>query len=224
MELATQALLDGEGEGLILRAREQIAGRGRQGRLWRSPPGNLYLSILIDPAPRLAETANLSFVAGLAVWRAVSDLLPGAGLRLKWPNDLLLDGAKLAGLLLEVPYAGKPAILGLGLNLQTAPTDTPYPATSLPLRATGPVGRDEALEVIALRLAETLRQWRQDGFGAIRADWQAAAHPIGTPLTVRLGPETTLSGHFDGLGDDGHLRLLTAEGVHAIPAGDVLLA
>ncbi len=224
MELATQALLEGEGEGLILRAREQVAGRGRQGRPWRSPPGNLYLSVLIDPAPRLAETANLSFVAGLAVWRAVSDLIPGAGLQLKWPNDVLLDGAKLAGLLLEVPYAGRPAVLGLGLNLRTAPTDTPYPATSLPPRPTGPVGRDEALEVIALRLAETLRQWRQEGFAAIRADWQAAAHPIGTPLTVRLGPDTTVSGRFDGLGADGHLRLLTADGVRAIPAGDVLLA
>ncbi len=224
MELATQALLEGEGEGLILRAREQVSGRGRQGRLWRSPPGNLYMSVLIDPAPRLAETANLSFVAGLAVWRAVSDLVPGAGLRLKWPNDLLLDGAKLAGLLLEVPYAGKPAVLGLGVNLRTAPTDTPYPATSLPPRPTGPVDRDEATEAIALRLAETLRQWRREGFASIRADWQAVAHPVGTPLTVRLAPETVLTGTFDGLGEDGHLRLQTAEGLRAIPAGDVILA
>ena len=224
MELATQALLDGAGEGFIIRAREQVSGRGRQGRVWRSPAGNLYMSILIDPAPTLAETAQLSFVAGLAVWRAVSDLAPGAGLTLKWPNDLLLDGAKLAGLLLEVPYAGRPAVLGLGINLRTAPTDTPYTATSLPLRATGPVDRDEATEAVAFRLAETLDQWRREGFGAIRADWQAVAHPVGTPLTVRINPESPITGTFDGLGPDGHLRLKTSEGIQQIPAGDVILA
>ncbi len=224
MELATQSLLDGAGEGLVIRAREQVSGRGRQGRPWRSPIGNLYLSVLIDPAATLAQTAQLSFVAGLAIWRAVSDLAPGAGLQLKWPNDLLLDGAKLAGLLLEVPYAGRQAVLGMGLNLHTAPTDTPYPATSLPSRATGPVDRDEATEVVLLRLSEALGQWRRDGFDAIRADWQAAAHPIGTPLTVRVTPEAPLTGTFDGLGVDGHLRLKTADGIRQIPAGDVVLA
>ncbi|WP_156994926.1 biotin--[acetyl-CoA-carboxylase] ligase [Elstera litoralis] len=224
MELATQALVEGAGEGLVIRAREQVSGRGRQGRVWRSPVGNLYMSILIDPAPTLAETAQLSFVAGLAVWRAVSDLAPGAALQLKWPNDLLLDGAKLAGLLLEVPYAGRPAVLGLGINLRTAPTDTPYSATCLPPRATGPVDRDEATEAVTLRLAETLGQWRREGFDSIRRDWQSVAHPIGTPLTVRLTPETPIQGSFDGLGPDGHLRLKTAEGVRQIPAGDVILA
>lgn len=182
------------------------------------------MSVLINPAATLAETAQLSFVAGLAVFRAVGDLTTGAKLQLKWPNDLLLDGAKLAGLLLEVPYAGRPAILGLGVNLRTAPTDTPYPATSLPPRATGPVSRDEATEAIVLRLAETLDQWRRDGFGAIRDDWQAVAHPIGTPLRVRITPESALTGTFDGLGVDGHLRLRTEDGVKPIPAGDVILA
>ena len=122
--------------GTLIWARQQTAGRGRRGRAWQTPPGNLCFSLLLRPAVTPAVAATLGFVAGLALATAIDQLLPaGRRSELKWPNDLLVEGRKLAGILLEAGASGPSRldhlILGIGVNVVAYPTDLPYPATSL---------------------------------------------------------------------------------------------
>jgi BirA family transcriptional regulator, biotin operon repressor / biotin---[acetyl-CoA-carboxylase] ligase len=207
--------------GTVVTAREQTAGRGRRGRYWASPPGNAYLSILLRldlPPPRFAE---LGFIAALAVADAVDAYLPGrAGL--KWPNDVLVDGAKISGILIE--HADAAAIIGIGLNVLHVPERTPYPVASL-RNLRGP-DMGEAAEVDAARgvlldaLAQRLDVWQRDGFARVRTDWLGRAHPAGTRLHVSAS-DGAIEGRFVGLADDGALLLDTAGGLCRILVGDV---
>lgn len=195
-----------------MRAERQTAGRGRQGRGWVSPPGNLYASTLVRLRPGDPPAQTLALVAGLALHDAV-----GIG-TLKWPNDLLVDGAKLAGILLE--RAGEAVVIGFGVNVAHPPA-LDRPTTSLADRG---IGLDAA--ALLVRLSETvaarLADWRGHGAAGIADDWLAAAHPRGTELTVHLPDAARLTGRFEGLGVDGALRLRLASGeVRAIHAGDV---
>ena len=206
---------DGAPEGLWLRAGRQAGGRGRQGRIWLSPPGNFYASTLVrlhagdPPAPTLA------LLAAVALHEAVS--LYAEGVRIKWPNDLTAGGAKLAGILLE--RQGDAVIAGFGVNLMHQPELPGRAVTSLKaLTGTAP---DAAVfaETLAEIFARWLTRWRHEGHEAILAAWRAAAHPIGTALSTSEG-----KGRFDGLDGDGALRLRLADGsVHTIHAGDVFL-
>ena len=134
-EACRRRALQGEPAGLVIRADLQTRGRGRRGRDWVSPPGNLYASILLQPGRPAAEVATLGFVAVLALGDAVQAILPPtAQVAHKWPNDLLLNGRKASGILLEtqvVPGAGAFVILGVGVNIVSHPDDTPYPVTDL---------------------------------------------------------------------------------------------
>lgn len=213
----------GESEGTWLMADRQTAGRGRLGREWVSPPGNLYASTTVriragDPPP-----PTLALVAAVALEQLVSALVGPERVKLKWPNDLLVGRAKLSGILLE--RVGDAVVIGVGVNLAHHPALSERRTTSL--AAEGAVAPEPMafLREYADAFAHWLARWRQEGLSAIRSRWIARAHAKGTPLSASLGEAGTLTGLFDGLEDDGALRLRLADGgIQIIRAADIALA
>jgi BirA family biotin operon repressor/biotin-[acetyl-CoA-carboxylase] ligase len=214
-------------EGTLVWALEQSQGRGRQGRVWASPPGNFYASIVLRPAARPEAAAQLGFAAALAVREACIDFAPDAAITFKWPNDVLLAGRKLAGILLESQMRGDGRIdwlvAGMGINLVTYPLATEYPATALSAEGVE-IAPDAMLGAVARRFLAWYQRWceRRD-FTPLREAWLRHAHGIGEALRVRQ-PNGQLSGRFAGLGGDGALLLDTAEGSRRIEAGEVFPA
>lgn len=210
-------------EGSWLVADRQTAGKGRQGRKWFDGAGNFMGSTVVrlnsrDPAP-----ATLALVAGLAVYEAVLPMLPDpSALRLKWPNDLILGAAKLAGILLE--REGEAIVVGVGVNLAAGP-DLPDRQT-VALSAFGPTpDRDLFAQGIAAAFDRELERWRTYGVEPLTRRWQTVAHPQGTSLVVQPPGETLLHGEFAGLSAEGAMRLVLADGTtRVIHAGDVMLA
>jgi len=226
MDECRRLAAEGAPEGLLVWSLEQTAGRGRRGRSFMSPRGNLYLSLLLRPAGSAAGGAQLGFVAAVALAEAVAGLVPDgkSRLRLKWPNDLLIDRAKASGILLE----GQPApdgsldwiILGIGVNLASHPTDMPYPATSL-AAAGSRAGPAELLGGFAARFVRWYERWKSAGFHPVREAWLARAAGLGEPITVRL-PRETLEGRFADLDETGILWLeLAGGGRRAVATGDL---
>ena len=210
----------GAEEAFWLRAERQTAGRGRQGRAWTAPPGNLSASTLVRLRPGDPPAATLALVAAVALHEAVGVF--GVETQIKWPNDLLVSGAKLSGILLE--RSGDAVVIGTGVNLAHHPDLPDRPTTSLAAHG-AMVGPDACLDVLAEAFARWLAHWRGEGIAAIRAAWLAAAHPIGTALTVRPPDGSAYDGLFDGLDPDGALILRLAGGQrHVIHAADVFLA
>ncbi len=212
----------GETGPLWITARTQTAGRGRRGRGWVSEPGNLFATLLLtDPAPP-GRAAQLSFVAALAVHEAIASLAPALAprLTLKWPNDVLCGGAKVAGILIEAEGV-RPLIVavGIGVNCRHHPAGTDHPATDL--AAAGAALAPEALfEALSGTMARRMAEW-QGGFTAIRAAWLDRAGPLGGELKVRLGARE-LVGRFEGLDEAGRLALRLADGRReTIAAGEV---
>ncbi len=208
-------------------AESQTGGRGRHGRVWFSPPGNLYASLLLtDPCdPALAP--QLGFVAGVALVSALRDLLDGdERLQLKWPNDVLFAGAKLAGLLLEsamMPGGRFACVIGFGVNCRSHPDGLAYPAAHLADAAGRSIDPDDVLVRLGPQLEANLALWRRGaGFPAVRSAWLALAAGLGDTLTVR-GSSRTVTGLFSSLDSTGRLLVETTEGCVAIDAGDVLL-
>jgi len=207
---------------LWITAREQTAGRGRRGRTWTSEPGNLYATLLLtDPAPP-ERAAQLSFVAALAVHDAVAARAPalGAQIAFKWPNDVLLGRAKLAGILIEAEGT-RPLLVavGIGVNCRHHPPATEAAATDL--AAAGAAVTPEALfEALSRAMLDRLREW-EVGFAGIRAAWLARAHGLGGELRARLGARE-LDGRFETLDASGRLILRLADGsAETIAAGEV---
>jgi BirA family biotin operon repressor/biotin-[acetyl-CoA-carboxylase] ligase len=217
-DAAIEAAQRGESRIAILAAR-QTAGRGRDGRVWRAPEGNLNLSVVFRPGAIPPVPARWSLMAGLAVHDAAAAVLPApAGLMLKWPNDLLLAGAKLAGVLIDSALTPEGqldwVVIGIGVNIAQAP-DLPDRATTC-LAAHGAGITPQALATILLdaldrRLAADLAE--------IRASWLARAHPPGTSLRAQLGSHV-IQGVFEGLAPDGSLML---QGHPPLAFGDVTL-
>jgi BirA family biotin operon repressor/biotin-[acetyl-CoA-carboxylase] ligase len=208
-------------EGVIITAEAQTAGRGRQGRDWVSPAGNLYASFLIEAPEPMSASPQVGFVAAVALVDAFAT--PGVRLRCKWPNDVLAHGAKLSGILPEL--AGTWIVLGIGVNLQPVSVVSDYPVTSLAEQGLR-FSPDRALAAVSGALASRLAQWRSEGFGTIAAAWSAVGPARGEPVTVRLpGPGSkVVSGRFTGLDGEGALMLDTDTGPRRILAGDVLFA
>lgn len=221
---------------LAVLAAEQTGGRGRHGRSWASPPGNVYLSVLLRPGPDWPFLPSLSLVAGLAVAEAVEALAAGraAGrLAVKWPNDVLLDGAKLAGILLEseMPADGAAPwlIVGIGINVARHPgSGTRYAATSLAAAGVAPGGPpDEAVDAVAAAVLDAflarLATWRRDGLAALSAPIEARLAGRGRPARVEQGA-AAFDGTVLGIAPDGALRLRLADGSERrVTAGEVSL-
>ncbi len=216
----------GAAEGLAIQALRQSAGRGRQGRGWDSPAGNLYISVLLRPAVPLREAPQWSFVAAVALADTIKTLLPEAAkLTLKWPNDLLLDGAKAAGILVETGVVPSHTLdwicIGMGVNIATKP--------SLPDRATACLAEylpdPPAPEVLAARLLQNLAHWHDlrlaQGFAPIRDAWLRHAPAMGAPVSVKRDG-ALIEGNFAGLSPEGGLLLAKANEVQLILAGEII--
>lgn len=218
----------GAGEGVIVIAGEQTAGRGRQRRVWASPPGNLYLSLLLRPDRPLGTALQIGFVAAVAAAEALAAFLPAAAdVRLKWPNDVLIGGRKVAGMLLEADCSAGGAVnwiaLGLGINILSHPpaATTSYPPTSLTAEGASATA-DEVLAAFGSAFLAGYQRWLESGFAAVRQAWLARAFARGGTVDVRLDEATTVRGRFLDLDGDGALLLETDDGrQRRITAGDV---
>ena len=215
---AAQRADAGAPEGTVVWSREQTGGRGRRGRHWASPVGNLYTSTILRPDCPAQRAAELGFAAALAV----ADIVPaGREVRVKWPNDVLVDGGKIAGILLEsaIGQTGQVqhVVAGIGVNVGFAPQlpEMRYPGSALG----GSV--EAALEKLAAALAARLAEWRREGFETVRAAWLAKAGPLGAEVDVKLG-EGLVRGRFAGLDREGALLLDTATGPRKIVSGELL--
>ncbi|HEY1385722.1 MAG TPA: biotin--[acetyl-CoA-carboxylase] ligase [Dongiaceae bacterium] len=212
--------LAGEDAGLVIRADRQTAGRGRRGRSWVSPAGNLYASLLLRPARPVSEAAALGFAAVTAIGDVAESLLPSAAqVRHKWPNDLLINGRKACGILLEAQPGF--VVLGIGVNLASHPADTPYPATHLLAEGAAPIAPQALLDRFLAAFGPLYETWAVNGFAGLLPTWRRRAAGLGAPIEVRLERET-LIGTFRDLEPDGTLRLVLSDGTERrIAAGDV---
>ncbi len=215
----------GAGEGHWILAARQTAGRGRLGRAWQGLDGNVFASTLVRIRPTDPPAAGLSMLASLALHETLS-ALPGAAqasslLALKWPNDVMLGGGKLSGILLE--RAGDAVVIGIGVNLAAAPVMADRATACLADHGIL-IAPLDFVRRLAPHVANALAQWRQHGAEWLHAAWQAHAHPLGAPLCVTTASGEAWSGAFAGLAGDGGLRLLQQDGsVRILHAGDVAL-
>jgi BirA family biotin operon repressor/biotin-[acetyl-CoA-carboxylase] ligase len=216
----------GDAEGLAVLAMRQTSPRGTRGRSWSQPEGNLALSVLLRPDAPAKDAGRWAFVAGLAMVDALAEFTSGPPvLRLKWPNDVLLYGRKLAGVLIETAATPdgrlKWLVIGFGANLAVAPEVPGRLTASLSEVCPAPTPG-----AVAARLLDQLAVWSalysRQGFLPIRDSWLARAHPLGETLRVVQGGEA-YSGAFAGLSADGSLQLQTGGELRAFATGDVLL-
>jgi BirA family transcriptional regulator, biotin operon repressor / biotin---[acetyl-CoA-carboxylase] ligase len=211
----------GAPHGTAVHADEQTSGRGRLARTWYSPPGNLYISVILRLGVPVQRMSELGFVAALAVADTVAALLPKRIRQtLKWPNDVLVEEAKIAGILLEME--GEAAILGIGLNILEAPAAARYQTTTVVAKG-GIASVDSARDILLQRLGAFLTLWESDGFAAIRAAWLERSYPLGAAIKVNTSGATQ-EGHFAGLDETGALLLQTPSGIERILAGDTSIA
>ena len=215
----------GEPEGLAVLALRQTKGRGSRGRSWSSAPGSLSLSVLLRPVAPAGAAGEWALLAGVAMADGLARFLPDAsGLALKWPNDILLHGRKLAGILID-SSAGEGGrldwlVIGFGANLAKAPQLLERAAAAL-----AEAGRAPPPELAARSVLDRLDHWRgvrlREGFAAVRAAWLRRSQPMGSRLRLRLH-EGVADGCFAGLSEEGALLLQTAAGVRAYATGEVL--
>lgn len=217
---------NGAPHGTVVWARSQSAGRGRGGRTWYSPVGNLYASVVLRPAVPFEHLSEVGFVAALGVAEAVRTFLPAQRcVGLKWPNDVLIDGAKVAGILLESETARDTApwvVVGIGINVAAAPSDAPYPVASLHASGAPDAIPRRVLSATLGALGAWFALWRECGFERVRDAWLRQAAYLQAEVCVRAG-EGTVRGRFAGLDDDGAMIVETAQGRRRVSFGDVAL-
>jgi BirA family biotin operon repressor/biotin-[acetyl-CoA-carboxylase] ligase len=209
----------GEHSPLWITAKQQSAGRGRRGNVWISEPGNLYASLLLPDVPP-GRVGELAFVAALAVYDAIGELAPTAvsRLALKWPNDVQVGNAKVAGILIEAENSW--AVIGIGINCAHHPeqisnvTDLKSFGTAVPLQP--------LFAALSQHMMRRLQEWAQGkGFATVRQDWLRACPGVGHPILVRL-PTQELTGKFETIDDKGRLLLRLGDGrLETIAAGEV---
>jgi BirA family transcriptional regulator, biotin operon repressor / biotin---[acetyl-CoA-carboxylase] ligase len=227
-EEAKRRAAAGAAADTLVWARSQSGGRGRRGRSFISPPGNLYMSMLLRPDRPPAVAAQLGFAASLAVGEAAAPLLPAAaGLAFKWPNDVLIGGRKCCGILLE-SQAGPTGrldwlVVGIGVNLVSFPEALETPAISLAAAGAAPVSVEALLAAVAGRFLVWYERWLADGIAALRQPWLARAQGLGERIRVRLA-DSEIGGRFAGLDEEGALLLDDGSERRRITAGDVFPA
>jgi len=210
-DVAKNLLKEGAGEGTVVRADRQTAGRGRRGREWVSNSGNLYCSFILKPHCPLSQVNQLSFVMALAVGETILSFLSlPESLSYKWPNDLLLNKEKVGGILIETESSGgkqvESCVVGIGVNLLSSPSHMAYPVTSLKRHAkVTPI-----LEILFSELLDQIKtfyhMWKQDGFELIREKWLQRAYCLGEDLSIVVG-ENKIRGKFIGLDPSGGLLI-----------------
>jgi BirA family biotin operon repressor/biotin-[acetyl-CoA-carboxylase] ligase len=225
-EEARRLAMAGAVTPLWILADRQTKGRGRRGREWQAPIGNLTATLLIKPEKPLAQCAQLSFVAALATAGMVAECASGVEVRLKWPNDVLAQGRKIAGILLESagnePSRPDWLAVGFGVNLAAHPSDVEFPATSLAAIGGSVPKPREALATLAVQWVQWYELWTERGFGPVRDAWLARAAGLGTRVRARLAGGETY-GMFEGIDDSGALLLRESPArLRSISAGEVL--
>jgi BirA family biotin operon repressor/biotin-[acetyl-CoA-carboxylase] ligase len=227
MDEARRLAQEGAEDGTLVWAREQTGGRGRRGRGWTSPRGNLYLTLILRPMCPADAAAQLGFVAGLGLVDALGSVVPPLiEVHLKWPNDLLLNDRKAAGLLLELATTPEGEVdfllLGLGCNVKSFPEDTEFPATSIHFEGAQPsLCEVDVLDAFGRHFLTWVNRWLEDGFAPIRQAWLRHAWRLGEEIEVRADGEA-LKGTFKDVDDDGGLQLVLPDGEEKrISAGDV---
>lgn len=225
-EEAKRLARNGGAEGAVIWSKRQTAGKGRAGREWVSLPGNLFVSFLLSPECDMEHAGQLSFVAALAAAEAVQPLIHERPILLKWPNDLLVEGRKLGGILLEsFVHEGKRwVVAGIGINIDAFPGGTSYPATSLKAEGVEIISAKIVLSRLIHHFSERYNQWQARGFGPIRHAWRKSAFGLGQEVRVSTGCEE-LSGVFKGIDEAGALMLqMEKSKSRKIAAGDVVFA
>ena len=225
---ARRRAADGAPDGTLISARTQSAGRGRYGRNWSSPPGNLYLSLLLRPACAPGAALQLGFVAAVALGAALERRVAASALAFKWPNDVLLGGRKVAGILLEsATTAGGTLdwlVIGMGVNLASFPAGTDFPATSLANDGYPAPAPADVLGDFCAAFAGWRARWLAEGFAPVRAAWLARAWRRGESIEVRLERERA-SGIFADLDEGGALVLQPPAGpLRLVSYGEVFPA
>lgn len=214
----------GAAEGALVHALRQTAGRGRQGNQWMSDTGNLYMSMVLRPQVSAAESGQLSFLVAVALAQTVQAVLPpSASIALKWPNDVLINGQKIAGILLESEsmHSGSAAldwlVLGVGLNIVHAPEG----AASLQKAGAENLDVTHIRDLLAGNILSLYRRWQNEGFAVIRAAWLEHAAHLGKTIRVRL-PKEEFYAVFDGIDAQGALEVTLDSGAkRVIASGEV---
>lgn len=215
---ARQIARAGAAAGTVVWAHEQTSGRGRQGHHWVSLSGNLFMSLILRPKTAPADIGQLSFLSAVALANALEEILPATvRIHLKWPNDLLLNGKKAAGILIETE--GDFAIVGIGVNI----TGAPKGATFLKALGAEKVEAGRLLEGVAGEVDRLAGLWEKEGFQDIREAWLARAYKLGEEITARL-PQQTLTGIFKGLDKSGALQLQMPDGtLKIVSSGEIFI-
>lgn len=205
----------GGSHGAVIWAKKQTSGKGRMGRSWVSEEGNLFVSMLLKPEKPLQEFSQLSFVTAVAVLDALADMVKPDDLACKWPNDILLNDKKLGGILLESFKAGEDsdswAVAGVGINVDSFPKQTDFPATCLTDAGVELISAKIILSRFIHHFIECYNTWNAKGFAPIRKRWLESAWKLGNPITARL-VDGKQEGLFEGIDDHGRLILALAEG------------
>lgn len=215
----------GASHGAVIWARRQTAGRGRMGREWVSAEGNLFVSVLLKPEKPIDICPQLSFVAALAVAETLHDILPQPQhISCKWPNDILYQGKKLGGILLE-SFSNAPGetpwvVVGVGINVDSFPEHVMTPATCLRQCGVELISAKIVLSRFVYHFIQRYDGWVANGFKSVEKDWLKRAYQLNQPIEIIRGDDS-LSGVFTGIDATGQLLLKTAKGVIKVNAGDV---
>jgi BirA family biotin operon repressor/biotin-[acetyl-CoA-carboxylase] ligase len=226
---AKALLTKGAEEGTVVRAQRQTAGRGRRGRQWISEPGNLYCSLILHPKCPLSQASQLSFVMALAVGNTLIPYLSDPGLLSnKWPNDLLLQKQKVAGILIETEsedgQLAEACVVGIGLNLTVVPDHPAYPVTALKNHSALPLDHDVLFSELLVQIKNQYQVWQKEGFEPIREAWMERAHGLGQETTITVG-KNQIHGQFIGLSPEGALLLKEENGfVHKLMSAEIMSA
>lgn len=209
----------GAESGTVVRAHEQIAGRGRQGNSWISSRGNLFMSLILRPQVKPEHIGQLSFLSAVAIANVFEKIVPaGTDVYLKWPNDVLINRKKIAGILIETESQADWVVVGVGVNIVDAPEN------AVSLHDIGAVcDAKEFLSLLTKEMEMLVTTWEKDGFEEIRSAWLKRAYKIGENIQARL-PKEILTGVFAGLDQNGALQLKTQDGImKTINSGEVFI-
>lgn len=219
--------VQGACEGTVVRAARQTAGRGRRGRQWVSEPGNLYCSLLLTPQCPLSQASQLSFVMAIAAGEAILPFLESPEfLAYKWPNDLLFQKKKIAGILIETESergeAASACVIGIGINIHSIPDHPAYPVTALGCHTKLNVIQDALFSALLDQTKRYYPVWRHEGFDPIRKAWKERAHGLGQTMTIMAG-EKEITGQFIDISPEGAFLLKKEDGsIHTLMSAEVL--